>query len=134
PPLAAGATTPDRVVPRPSGHRIIGAPIDRAPGPCRAVSDAPPPERSEPIVSDLVEYLIVVAPDQNALGTVAPALVELVESDTIRILDLVVLARERDGAVTVLEGPTVAGAAELARLDVAVGGMLTAHDVELAAM
>ena len=98
------------------------------------MSDAPPPERSEPIVSDLVEYLIVVAPDQDALGTVAPALVELVESDTIRILDLVVLARESDGADTVLEAPAIAGGADLARLDVTVGGMLTAHDVELAAM
>ena len=85
-------------------------------------------------MSDLVEYLIVVAPDQDALGTVAPALVELVESDTIRILDLVVLARESDGAVTVLEAPAIAGGADLARLDVTVGGMLTAHDVELAAM
>jgi hypothetical protein len=85
-------------------------------------------------VSDLVEYLIVVAPDQGALVTVAPALVEMVESDTIRILDLVVLARERDGTVTVLEVDAVAGAAELARLDVMVGGMLTEHDVELAAM
>ena len=85
-------------------------------------------------MSDLVEYLIVVAPDQDALGTVAPALVELVENDTIRILDLVVLARESDGAVTVLEAPAIAGGADLARLDVTVGGMLTAHDVELAAM
>ena len=85
-------------------------------------------------MSDLVEYLIVVAPDPDALGTVAPALVELVESDTIRILDLVVLARESDGAVTVLEAPAIAGGADLARLDVTVGGMLTAHDVELAAM
>jgi Family of unknown function (DUF6325) len=99
------------------------------------VSDSPPPpERSEPIVTDLVEYLIVVAPDQEALGTVAPALVELVESDTIRILDLVLIARERDGAVTMLGADAVAGAGELARLDVTVSGMLTEHDVELAAM
>ena len=99
------------------------------------MSDSPPPpERSEPIVTDLVEYLIVVAPDQEALGTVAPALAELVESGTIRILDLVLIARGRDGAVTMLEADTVAGAGELARLDVTVSGMLTEHDVELAAM
>ena len=55
------------------------------------------------IRTDLVEYLIIVVPNQDALAPIGSALAKLVKTAKIRILDLVVLVRETDGAVTVLE-------------------------------
>ena len=58
---------------------------------------------SDTVAADLVEYLIVEVPDLGALASLVPALVELVESARIRILDLVALEKDADGAVAALE-------------------------------
>jgi Family of unknown function (DUF6325) len=86
------------------------------------------------IRTDLVEYMIVVVPNEDALGPVGSALAKLVEKAKIRILDLVVLAREANGAVTVLELEAIESMASLRSLDIEVGGMLSEHDLELAAL
>ena len=78
--------------------------------------------------------MIVVAPDRDALATVAPALVDLVDHGTIRVLDLVVVTRERDGSVTVAEADTVDGLAGVFGLGATLGSMLSEHDLELAAL
>jgi Family of unknown function (DUF6325) len=84
--------------------------------------------------TDLVEYLIVVVPSREALSAIGSALAKLVENAKIRILDLVVLERDADGAVTVLEVEALEGMASLRNLDIEVGGMLSEHDLELAAL
>jgi Family of unknown function (DUF6325) len=86
------------------------------------------------IRTDLVEYLIVVVPGRDALGPIGLALARLVEAGEIRILDLVVLERDATGAVTVLEVESLESMAPLWDLDIEVGGMLTEHDLELAAL
>ena len=86
------------------------------------------------IRTDLVEYLIVVVPSRDALGAIGSALTSLVENAKIRILDLVVLERDATGAVTVLEVESIESMAPLRDLDIEVGGMLTEHDLELAAL
>ena len=86
------------------------------------------------IRTDLVEYLIVVVPSRDALGAIGSALTGLVESAKIRILDLVVLEREANGEVTVLEVESIESMAPLRDLDIEVGGMLTEHDLELASL
>ena len=48
-------------------------------------------------MADLVEYLIVEVPDLSALSSLVPALVELVETARIRILDLVAFEKSADG-------------------------------------
>jgi hypothetical protein len=97
-----------------------------------AVSDAPePPTTTGGIVDDLVAYLVIVVPDPDALSTVVPALITLVEQATIRILDLVVLVRQDDGAVVTLELEAVEALAPLRGVDVEVGAMLSDHDLEL---
>ena len=93
-----------------------------------------PPAARDNIRTDLVEYLIVAVPSQDALASIGPALTQLVQNAEIRILDLVVLVRRADGAVTVLELEAVEGMAPLRDLDIEVGGMLSEHDLELAAL
>lgn len=50
-----------------------------------------------------VDYAIVAFPGSRFTGQIAPALVELVESGTIRIIDLVVIQKEADGDIAALE-------------------------------
>jgi Family of unknown function (DUF6325) len=89
---------------------------------------------SDEIRTDLVEYMIVVVPSREALAAIGSALAKLVENAKIRILDLVVLERDADGAVTVLEVEALDSMASLRQLDIEVGGMLSEHDLELAAL
>jgi Family of unknown function (DUF6325) len=81
-----------------------------------------------------VEYMIVVVPNEDALASIGLALSKLVEKAKIRILDLVVLVRETNGAVTVLEVEAIDGMASLRGPDIEVGAMLSEHDLELAAL
>jgi hypothetical protein len=55
-----------------------------------------------------IEYLIVAFPGNKFKGEIVPALAELVENGTIRILDLVFILKDEEGNVA---------AAELADLD-----------------
>jgi Family of unknown function (DUF6325) len=97
------------------------------------VTDArEPPDRTHGVATDLVQYVVVVAPDQDALATVVPALSELVQSGKIRILDLVVLVRDREDAVTVLELEAVESLAALQHVEGEHGGMLSENDIALA--
>jgi hypothetical protein len=81
--------------------------------------------------SDLVQYFIIEVPDLGSLATVTPALAQLVEVAAINILDLVVVMREADGAVTILEPEEVESLRGLADVDGEVGGLLSEHDIEL---
>jgi hypothetical protein len=100
-----------------------------------AITEDPKPRRDrDKIRTDLVEYLIVVVPSHDALGDISTALTRLVEKAKIRILDLVVLEREANGAVTVLEVESLESMAALRDLDIEVGGMLSEHDLELASL
>jgi hypothetical protein len=89
------------------------------------------PEEQHPIETDLVEYVVVTVPETESLPTLLTALRELVDDGTIRVLDLVGLARRPDGSLVQVEmtGAETAGPVER---DAVV--MLTDHDVELAAL
>jgi uncharacterized membrane protein len=87
----------------------------------------------EPVRPDLVEYLIVVAPDGESLGSVADAVATLNSSDLIRLLDLVVVAKDEAGDVTVLEGDAADALAAQASGPGVAEGLLTNADIELAA-
>jgi hypothetical protein len=96
------------------------------------VSDAPQrPDRPGELATDLVEYFVVVLPDRGSLAGVVPAVTEMVTSQRIRVLDLVVLARGTDGALDVVE---VGDAEDLAALHELEGdtGLLSENDLQLA--
>lgn len=49
------------------------------------------------------ELLVVRFPGNRFRGDILPALADLVESRTIRLIDLLMVVKDRDGEVTVLE-------------------------------
>ena len=91
-----------------------------------------PPERPREVRADLVEYLVIAFPDRAALGSVVPALTDIVRSEHIRVLDIAVLARAADGALEMLEVGDVDALAGLGALDVDLG-LLSENDLRLAA-
>ena len=50
-----------------------------------------------------VEYMIVSFPGNRFTGEIAPALAKLVESNTIRIIDLAFVGKDADGGVAAFE-------------------------------
>ena len=50
-----------------------------------------------------VEYMVVAFPGNKFTGQIAPALAELVESNTIRIIDLAFVAKDEDGSIAAFE-------------------------------
>ena len=65
-----------------------------------------------------VEILVVAFPGNQFTGDVAPALGELVESGTIRVIDLVFVAKDADGDVVGIE---------LSDMDEAIGDAFRPH-------
>ena len=86
------------------------------------------------VATDLVEYFIVAVPNVESLEGLGPALAKLVKRAAIRILDVVVLVKDYDGSVALLELDMVDSMAALRGLDDDFGGMLSDHDLELAAL
>ena len=87
----------------------------------------------ERVSSDLVEYFIVEVPALDSLESVASALSELDARETIRVLDVVVISKDDDGRVTALELDDVDSMAAVRGVRRDVGGLLSDHDVALAA-
>ncbi len=78
-----------------------------------------------------IDYILVEWPGRQPNGEVAPHLVDLVERGLIRILDLLFVAKDEDGAVAVLEISDLGGeVAELAVFEGASSGLLGDEDVE----
>jgi hypothetical protein len=86
------------------------------------------------VAKDLVAYLLVVVPEVASLAAMVPPLVELVEAATVRLLDVVVITRDQDGEVEVLELSDVEELAPIRELDSEIGGLLTERDIELIAL
>jgi Family of unknown function (DUF6325) len=84
------------------------------------------------ITTDLVGYVIITLPDVDALVTLTPALGELVESGTLRILDFVVVVR--DDTPRVLELDALDQVADLQRIRPHMPGLLTQRDITLASV
>jgi len=92
-----------------------------------------PRDRPHDVVTDLVEYLIILVPDLGSLARLVPALAELFEANVIRILDLIVLVMRSDGAVRVLELDEVESMAQLRDGVGELKNLLSEHDIEFAA-
>jgi len=78
-----------------------------------------------------VDVYIIGFPGNKFTGRVAPAILELVENGTVRILDLLFVMKGADGEVTVLQAEDIDedGAAFLS-IDVAQPGALGPEDAE----
>ena len=78
-----------------------------------------------------VDVYIIGFPGNKFSGRIAPAIMELVESGTIRVLDLLFVMKDADGTVTTLEASDLdqEGAAYLS-IDTAQPGALGSEDAE----
>ena len=72
-----------------------------------------------------VEYILVGFPGNQFNGEIAPELVDLVESGTIRILDLIFIGKDVDGSVVAFEIDELDAATGFGRLDGDVGGLIS---------
>ena len=80
-----------------------------------------------------VEYIIVGFPGNQFNGEIAPELAKLVESGTIRLLDLVFITKDADGNTAAVEVEDHEDLAIFANLDGEVGGLISDEDIEYAA-
>ena len=78
-----------------------------------------------------VDYLIVEFPKDAAhfTGEMARELVALVDQDTIRIIDLIVLVKNEDGSIDGMELEDLDELGELRRLEAELAELLAAEDV-----
>ena len=79
-----------------------------------------------------VEYIAIAFPGNHFSGEIVPALQDLVDSGTIRILDLVIIHKDADGNVDAVELSDASDVekATLASLGVAGTRLLGLEDVE----
>ena len=78
-----------------------------------------------------IDYILVEWPGRQPNGEVAPHLVDLVDRGLIRILDLLFIAKDEDGSVTVLELSDLGSeVTELAVFEGASSGLLGDDEVE----
>jgi len=80
-----------------------------------------------------VEYIIVGFPGNKFNGQIIPELAKLVESGTIRILDLVLITKDADGNVAAVDFEDHDDVALFHALDGEVGGFISDEDIEYAA-
>jgi len=80
-----------------------------------------------------VEYLVISFPGNQFRGDIAPAIADLVENGTIRILDLVFVKKDAEGNVLSFEFSDLPEAAVFADIDGDADGLLSDEDVEVAA-
>ena len=81
-----------------------------------------------------VEYIIVGFPGNKFNGHIAPELAKLVESGTIRILDLVFISKDEDGNVTAIDFEDHHDVELFNLIEGEVGGFISDEDVEYAAV
>jgi hypothetical protein len=80
-----------------------------------------------------VEYIIVGFPDNDFHGEILPELTRLVQSDTIRILDLVFVSKNAEGEIVIAEFNEHEAMIEFARANGEGSGLIGQEDIEHAA-
>jgi hypothetical protein len=77
-----------------------------------------------------VEYIIVGFPGNTFNGQIAPELGKLVDSGTIRVLDLVFITKDADGNVEAVEFEDHDDVALFNALEGEIGGMISEEDID----
>jgi hypothetical protein len=76
-----------------------------------------------------IEYIVVGFPDNQFNGRIAPELAKLIDSGTVRILDLIFVAKDDAGDVTAFEFDQLDELEAFANLEGDIGGILSDEDV-----
>ena len=82
-----------------------------------------------------VDIVVIGFPDAKFDGSIAPAIADLVAAGTVRILDLVLVNKDLDGVVTLIEITDLDGDGQndLLAIRVDIPGMLSEEDVNASA-
>jgi hypothetical protein len=80
-----------------------------------------------------VEYIILGFPGNNFKGDIVPALAKLIDSETVRIIDLVFILKDADGTVSTFEFDQLEELAPYATLQGEIGGLVNEEDITYAA-
>ncbi len=80
-----------------------------------------------------VEYIVVSFPGNKFNGEIAPELIKLVESGTIRILDLLFIGKDAEGDVVAFEIDELGDALGFDEHPGEVGGLIGPDDIEFIA-
>ena len=80
-----------------------------------------------------VDYAVIAFPGNQFKGDIAPAIADLVEAGTIRIIDIAFVAKDSNGGVLALELTELDPAVQenLAGLGIEVQGLLNEQDLQL---
>jgi Family of unknown function (DUF6325) len=76
-----------------------------------------------------VEYIVVGFPGNQFTGQIAPELIALVESGTVRVLDLIFIGKDAEGDVLAFEIDDLGDLAGFEKLQGEVGGLIGPEDV-----
>jgi hypothetical protein len=76
-----------------------------------------------------VEYILIAFPGNRFNGEIVPALADLVDSETVRIIDLVFVRKDADGTVTAFEYDAMDETAAFAELPGEAGGVIGEDDI-----
>jgi hypothetical protein len=80
-----------------------------------------------------VEYIVVSFPGNKFTGRIAPELVALVESETVRVLDLIFIGKDAEGDVLAFEIDDLGDVEGFDQLQGEVGGLIGPEDIEFVA-
>jgi Family of unknown function (DUF6325) len=80
-----------------------------------------------------VEYILIGFPGNKFTGEIAPALGRLIESNTVRIIDLVFISKDEEGNISIFEFDQLEELAPFADLQGEAGGLVGEADIEYAA-
>ncbi len=80
-----------------------------------------------------VEYVLISFPDNDFNGDIAPAIADLVDSGTVRIIDLVFLKKDEDGNILSFEYDDLPQTAAYGDIDGDADGFMSDEDIEFAA-
>jgi Family of unknown function (DUF6325) len=77
-----------------------------------------------------VEYIVIGFPGNKFKGDILPALGDLVDKGTIRVMDLAIVKKDADGSVLAVEVEDLAGEeAEAFAFEKAIGDLLNEEDL-----
>jgi hypothetical protein len=80
-----------------------------------------------------VEYIIVGFPGNKFTGEIVPELLTLVDSGTVKILDLIFIGKDAAGEVLAFEIDELDDAVGFGELEGEFGGLISPEDIEFAA-
>ena len=80
-----------------------------------------------------VEYVILEFPGSHFKSEIVPALAKLIDSRTVRIIDLIFILKDGDGNVTTFEFDQLEELAPFSTLEGEISGLINQEDVAYAA-